>query len=73
MPRKKTENLKYGITQSADTNKYNAIRNSKLYYRPGVYINKEVHPEVVDFLKSQPSASEYIISLILEDMNKGKR
>jgi hypothetical protein len=73
MPKKKTENLKYGITQSSNMNKYNAIRTSQLYYRPGVYINKETHPEVVDFLKSKPSASEYIVSLILADMTKEKR
>lgn len=72
MAKKKPEDLKYGISKAEDPNAYQ-VAKQRNYYRPGVYINKETYPEVVEFLKSQPSASEYIISLILADMTKGKR
>jgi len=71
MPKKKPEDLKYGLTTQEEG--YQTIKIRSLYYRPAVYINKEAYPEVVEFLKSQPSASEYIISLILADMTKEKR
>ena len=72
MPKKKPEDLKYGIPTS-ETSAYQVTKIKNLYYRPGVFINKETYPDVVEFLKSKPSTSEYIVSLILADMTKGKR
>ena len=73
MPKKKPENLKYGLVSSENENKYQVKRTRILYFRPGVYINKETNADMVEFLKSKESISDYIISLIRADMTKEKR
>ena len=72
MPKKDPKDLKYGITKTENKNAYTAAQVRSLYYRPAVYINKETYADVVEHLKAQPSVSEYIVSLIVADMEKNK-
>lgn len=69
MAKKNLEELKYGINKTGNKSAYNVAVQRK-YYRPGVMIDKETNAEMIDFLKSKPSISEYIISLIKADMEK---
>lgn len=72
MAKKEAKDLKYGISKTPDRSAYNVAVQRK-YYRPGVMIDKEKNQDMVEFLKSKESISDYIISLIRADMNKGKR
>lgn len=73
MPKKKPEDLKYGMQKAGNDSAYKTKQSRESYYRPSVYISKDNYPEVIEILKSKPSTSEYIISLILADMTKEKR
>ena len=74
MAKKDPKDLKYGVGKTlGNESAYQVELTRKLYYRPTIYINKEQYADMIAFLKSKPSISEYIISLILADMNKGKR
>ena len=72
MPKKKPEELKYGMQRVGNDSAYKTKQSKETYYRPGVYINKSAYPEMVEFLKAKPSVSEYIISLILTDMARSQ-
>lgn len=73
MAKKEASDLKYGISKKDDVNAYQVKRTLSLYYRPTIYINKEQDADMVEFLKTKGSVSDYIISLIRDDMTKGKR
>ena len=72
MPKKKTEDLKYGVHHAGNESAYQAAKFRTIYYRPSIYINKEKYPSVVEAIKAKPNASEYIISLILADLENSK-
>ena len=71
MPKKDPKDLKYGIP-SDEAAAYQAAKIKQLYYRPSIYINKELYPDVVEQLKSKKSTSDYIVSLVLADLGKTK-
>ncbi len=73
MAKKEAKDLKYGISKTDNVSAYNTAQAKNTYYKPSIYINKITHPEIVELLKSKPSISEYIVSLILADMTKEKR
>lgn len=74
MAKKDPKDLKYGIGKSSgNESAYNVALSRATYYRPSLYINKETNQDMVDFLKTKDSVSDYIISLIRADMTKEKR
>ena len=73
MAKKKPEDLKYGVGKSkGNESVYQVKLVRNLYYRPTIYINREQYPEMIAYLKSKPSISDYIVSLICADMAKEK-
>jgi len=73
MAKKEAKDLKFGVPYTAENSSYQVAKMRTLYYRPAIYINKETNQDMVDFLKTKDSVSDYIISLIRADMTKEKR